>query len=238
MTFLRQVELHLDGSYSNEQAKAFLQASRCCCNYLERALRGVRFKSPYSRLIILCTKDRREVLVRPLEHEPYLEAIIFFRVTLPSALTHDAAQKQFMNAILAGINAASRFTPMPIEDAERILCEFEAGGFVNQWVAREKNWARLKCRCVIRAEMTMESLTLDQVVYLDGESVAERRIAQTMPREGLYERYLGEFSSDTKGRVVYKAQDRVLTAFDVTRRVFLDVPGQKNMIGAQPLSKS
>jgi hypothetical protein len=237
MPVLDQIELHLDGTYSNEEAKEFLWASRCCCNYLERALRGVGFKSKYSRLIILCTKDERDVVVRPLEHEPYLEAIVLFHATSPTALNPSAAQKQCMKAIMAGIELARIYTPLPVAECCRALQDFEAGGFVNQWVAREKSWSRLKCRCIIAAEMTMERLTLDQVVYLEGEHVADRRIAETKPREGLYEQYLGAFSSDAKGRILYKAKGGVLTVFDLAKRAFVETPMKKKRTGTPSRSR-
>ena len=61
--------------------------------------------------------------------------------------------------------------------------------------------------------MTLDRLTLMQRVYIDDELVAEKRLARTQPREGLYERYMGDFALDAKRQIRYRAGNEVFTVF-------------------------
>jgi hypothetical protein len=237
MTYLRQIELHLDGgTYSERERKSFLLTARCCCNYLERELRRLRLKSKYSRLIIMCTREPKDAAATPLKHEPYLEAIVPFDAKPVQRLSEKAIHQQAARAVLAGVRAAGRFTPMPLRECQTVLKRFEAGGFVNRWVAREQVWSRKKCRCEVAAEMTLDRLTLMQRVYVDNELVAEKRLAETKPREGLYEHFLGEFALDAKGRIQYRAGNKILTVFDPDARAFVQ-PASLGKTGAARVAK-
>jgi hypothetical protein len=237
MAYLRQIELHLDsGTYSEQERTSFLLTARCCCNYLERQLRQLRLKSKYSRLIIICTRDPLQAAVAPLKHEPYLEAIIPFDAKPVQGLSEKAIHQQVMQAVVAGMTAARRFTPMPLRECQTVLKSFQTGGFVNRWVAREKGWSRKKCRCEVAADMTLDRLTLTQRVYVDDELVAEKLLAETKPREGLYEHFLGDFALDPKGRIQYRAGTKILTVFDPDARAFVQ-PASRGKAGAARVAK-
>jgi hypothetical protein len=222
MTYLRQLELHLDGgTFSERERKSFLFSARCCCNYLERRLRVLRFRSRYSRLIIVCTRDAGDAGVTPLKHEPYLEVIIPFDAKPVQRLSAKATHEQAISALLSGISAASKVEPMPLLECRRALKEFARAGFVNRWVAREKTWTRTRCRAELVLEMTLDRVTLDQRIYVDDALVAETRLAETLPREGLYEQHIGEFALNAQRRIVYRVGKRILTTFDLDSCTFV-----------------
>ncbi len=222
MRLLRQVELFLDGTYSVSEGKRFLVGARCICNYVERALSAVDFESPYSRVNIICSREPNATRVTPYRHEPYLEVCILFEAQPLESLPVASIQQQFSTVILSGLKQANAFTPMPIETCARSLADFERGGLVNRWEHLNKSWSRWKCRCVIAVELTIEHFKADQLVYVDGSLIAEQRIAQTMPREGIFVDYLGQLTISSRGFLEYKRKGKVLSTFDLQRGVFFD----------------
>ena len=221
MRTLRHVELYLDSTYPKAERKWFLVASRSACNFLERHLKSLQHESPYSRVNIYCSSGADEGRVLPCEHEPYLEVHIPFDAKPAEQLSRIERQQQFLRVIAIGLEAASRFTPMPLEAISNALAQFADAGYVNRWQHIDKLWTRKRCRCVLSMELTMESFNADQLVYIEGELVGERTIARTSPREGLWAEYLGKLTLSTSGILEYKRASTVLSAFDLERRVFL-----------------
>ena len=224
MSILRHIELFLDSTYALTEQKRFIFCSRCICNFLEKSLVPLQFSSPYSRLNIHCSRDPESVRVRPLKHERFLEICINFDLPPLDSLSPEVLQRQFIRTIISGLEAASGFTPVPVHYCVQVLKEFEDSGFVNRWVHLDKFWVRSKCRCVISAELTMNCFSLDQLVYLDGQLVASRRIGETKPREWLFSVYLGGLSISSQGILEYKRKSQILTAFDLDERRFLECP--------------
>ena len=221
MRTLRNVELHLDNTYPASQAKSFLMASCSACDYVEKHLKQVRFESPYSRVNIFCSAESRSVYVRPYAFEPYLHVIIPFIASPVETLSKTEAQQQFMRAIAMGLEAAHQFTPMPLHEATVALARFEQLGCVNKWEHINKQWLRKNCQCIISMQVTMESFTATQTVYIEGKLVADRIIAQTSPRDGLWIDYVGELTISRSNVLEYKRAGKLLSAFDLGERAFL-----------------
>lgn len=221
MRTLRQVELYLGSTYSEAEQKWFVRASRSACNFLERQLQLLQFKSPYSRVNIFCSSNADEVRVVPCKNEPYLEVYIPFAAKPAEQMPRVECQQQFLQVITAGLEAADRFTPMPLEVIYGALARFADAGYVNQWRYIDKLWVRKKCRCVIWMALTMESFSANQLVYLEGGLVGERTIAQTSPREALWADYLGRLTISPNGILKYRRTSMLLSAFDLERQVFL-----------------
>lgn len=221
MKELFHVELYLDSSYALDEQKAFIFKSRCICNYLERGLETLKFKSPFSRLNIHCSKTSDKDGVRPLEHEAFLEAHILYDVQHLNSSDEKLLQCEFANIILSGLGAAQKFTSMPVEECRLRLDEFKNEGFVNRWVQVDKYWKKWDCRCVIEAEITTTHFILTEFVHVGGRLVASLEIAKTKPREMLFEEYLGSASLSSSGILSYKAGGAVRTVFSVEEIRFI-----------------
>ena len=221
MRTLRHVELYLDSTYPEAERKWFLKASRSACSFIERHLQPLQFKGPYSRVNIFCSNDAEVGRALPYKHEPYLEVHIPFIAKPAGQLSPSESQQQFLQIIAAGLETAGRFTPMPLEAISKAMAQFADAGYVNQWKHIDKHWVRKRCRCVISMELTMESFNANQFVYIEDELVGERAIARTSPREGLWAEHLGKLTLSTDGVLEYKRASKVLSAFDIERRVFL-----------------
>jgi hypothetical protein len=221
MRTLRNVELHLDGTFPVEQAKRFLIASCAVCNFVEKHLKQIRFESPYSRVNIFCSAESRESYVRPYSFEPYLHVIIPFSPRPIEALSEAEAQQQFIRALSMGLEAARQFTPMPLYEAKIALANFERGGYLNKWEHLDKQWIRKDCQCIISMEVNMQCFIAHQAILVKNSLVANKRIAQTSPRDGLWVDYLGKLSITKANILEYKRADKLLSAFDLDKKTFL-----------------
>jgi len=221
MRTLRHLELYLDGTYPEAERKWFLRASRSACNFLERHLQPLQFTCPYSRVNIFCSPNATEGRVLAYMHEPYLEVHIPFDAKPAAQMSVIESQQQFLNVVATGLDTASRFTPMPLEAVSKAMSQFADAGYVNQWQHIDKVWTRKRCRCVVSMELTMESFSANQQIYVEDELVGKREIARTSPREGLWAHYLGKLTLSAKGTLEYKYASTVLSAFDLERRDFV-----------------
>lgn len=215
-----QIELFLAGGYADEERKRFLFQSRCICNYLERKLAKKAFESTYSRVNIHCTKDDGEVRVAPLKGCPYLEVRLRYDVPPLADLDEASLQQHYAQIIDSGLTAAAGVMEVPHDFCMRALDELKKGGFRNTWIQAEKSWARQEVRCEVIADLTTSEFTLTQRIYRGESLLAERLVAQTLPREMLFLESLGTLSMNSSGSVVYKKRDKVLTTFNLASNCF------------------
>ncbi len=223
MPDFRQLELFLDSTYAANEQRRFIFKSRCVCNYLERGLVSLNFRTKLARLNIHCSTEPKAVRVRPLKIEPFLEVCINYDLPPIDSLNTIALQRHYFGVILKGLEAAETYMPVPIDHCRAALAEFENGGFLNRWVYLDKQWDRLGCRCLLTAELTIDKFLLEQLVYVNGCVVASKQVVETKPREMLFHEYLGMLSIQGGNRLVYKSKSKVLSIFDLEHGTFLDV---------------
>lgn len=222
MPIFSQIELFLDNSYSNEQQVEFMLRSRCICNYLERSIRGSKFKTSMSRINIVCTKKKDNVQVGPLKGMPYLQVCINYDLPSIFRLDEESLQLHFADIITQGINAAQSFMPVPFKECLDILEEFKRNGFSNSWIQSRKEWKRLNLRSDVIADLTMYKFSLTQKIYEGDSLLAEKIIVEEKPREFLFFDYLGDLSMSADGKIAYAAKRRNFTVFDCKTRKFLE----------------
>ena len=213
MVTLSQVELFLDGTYERSEQRSFLFKSRCICNFLERALSRERFETELSRVNIHCSKGIQEPTASRSATTPLLEVKIAYDMPPADSLREAELQSHYSVILIEGLSAARGSMAIPLDFCKEVLREFESGGYRNRWVQAEKLWSRLGIRSEVVATLTTSEFSLDQRVYRGEQLVAEARVWESSPREGLFHDSLGDLVLTNSGNVVYRAKKNVLSEF-------------------------
>lgn len=220
MKKLTQIELYLEKSPPDSEEKEFLVKSRSMCCYLERRLVGLNFETKCSRINIKCVQSIDEASVAPYKNEPYLEVRLPYKMPSIDSMNSDTLQKHYARIIELGLKAAEQYMPVPYEFCIDVLVQFEAGGYVNEWVQAEKTWSRKSLRSVVTAHLTMDEFFLTQQIEHEDSSV-EEKIAKAETREILFYPYLGSLSMDRSGDIVYKNKKKIISKYSVVEKRFI-----------------
>jgi hypothetical protein len=222
MLIFEQIELFLDGSYDKDERRSFIFKTRSICNFLERALAEKKFTAPLSRVNIFCTRSEEEVCVKRLKNENFLEVYILFDI--PNILNLDGVklQEQMKKIIGEGLQIASTFMDVPYEFCMETLQKFIDGGCVNRWVHTAKKWNRNELESKVIGALTTSKFSLIQQVYIGGTLECETKIAETKPRELVFNSLLGRLSKSADEKIYYKVGPDILTCFDVRSKQFVE----------------
>ena len=167
MPKLSQIDLYLDGNYSEEDKKVFLFKSRCLCNFWEREISKLKFTSKYSRINVYVTDGSTEIRVQPMKVVPFLEVVVHYPLEKISHLKDSQFQQHYIRILEKALSAAISAMPIPLEQSLDILQRFEANNYENEWVQSEKVSAKKSIESKVIATLSMHEFKLTQFVYLD-----------------------------------------------------------------------
>ncbi len=221
MPVLHQIEIYLDNSYSEGDQKSFLFKSRCVCNYLERRLASLKFISNYSRINIYLSKDKVESVAKPMKGDIILKVEIEYLIHKISTMPEDIFLKNCVSILTKGLIVASKAMPIPIEKCFEYLADFEKNDYKNEWIQAEKTWGRGELTSIVKARLTTKQFTLHQVVLEQTVIVFSKIIVKTAPRELLFYEFLGNLSKNNKGNIIYKRKNKIITKYDIIKRIYV-----------------
>ena len=183
-------------------------------NFIEKQIYPLNFRSEFSRLVINVSKESLSKEFWQTK-DP---AIAYVNITIDlENFTASNSQKlsAFEKVLKLGVDVALRHTKLPKAEIMTAIESFKACGFENKWVHFDKTWKRKGLRCVLECNHEMESFTLVQKLYKDDAIIVEKVIAESLPRELLYQQLLGKVVLKENTRLVYSAKGMELSAYDI-----------------------
>lgn len=227
MKVLNQIELYLQGSYSKEERKTFLFKSRCVCSFWERKIGKLKFLTQYSRINVYLTDADRDEIVRPMEKEPFLEVYLNLSLEEGALECDESMLRLYISIIKRALLKASTLMPIPMEESEKILCDFDKGGLKNEWIQADKSWKNGFLKSQVIAKLSTQEFSLVQSVFIEDTLVGQTTVITTQPRELLFSNYLGKLFLTRDGNLIYKKGRKILSEFDVENQKFLFIVESK-----------
>lgn len=215
MPKLSQIELYLDGDYSKEEKKEFLFKSRCASNYWEREISKLKFNTNYSRINVYVSDGSKEEKVQPMKAVPFLEVVVHYPIKGISNIEDTELQQHYIKILSIALSAVGSVMPIPFEQCMDILGSFKANNYKNEWVQAERAWVKKSIESRVTAKLSLNEFQLTQYVYVSNELVGKKVIVKSLPRELLFNEYLGKLSISKSGILEYKKGENVLSQFDL-----------------------
>ena len=162
----------------------------------------------------------KEEKVQPMKAVPFLEVIVHYPIKQISKVEDIELQRHFINILGIALNATGSVMPTPCEQSMDILRRFEENNYKNEWVQAAGVWEKKSIESRVTADLSLSEFKLTQYVYESSELVGESVILNTLPREILFNEYLGKLSLSKCGILEYKKGRIVLSQFDIKSRRF------------------
>ncbi len=180
---LKELYLYPDlVEYSDNVTDPFRDQSRSICNFLERELKPVKFKtSGFKRICFIgksvagnkCWVNSSNVLTVEVEFDEkqYL------------ALAKEELNPYFITLLKAGLAKCREQFEIPLEHLISSLESFSAGGYVNKWCFKTKQIKELGIKCALNGQLTTDNFLLTLVVSKSKEVIYDKEILKTVPDE-------------------------------------------------------
>jgi hypothetical protein len=214
MTRFWDIQLVLDSTYTEEEQKTVIVNSRSMVHFIERLLYPLNFRSEFSRLVINCSKSPIETEFR-LAKDP---AIAYVNISQDlGCFIHSDDEKYlaFESILKHGFEVAAKYVELPKAEVFSAIEKFKSVGFKNEWVHIEKTWKRKEVTCIIECHHQLNTFQLTQKIYKCGTLVQDSIIAESMPREWLFNQLLGKVALKEGGKLIYSVKSKVLSTFDL-----------------------
>ena len=183
--------------HSNEFRGQFEYRSRSLCNFLERKLAKLKFKTEGFRRICFVGKS-----VTGSARDCYINSSKVLEVEVPfvadayERLSIDELQEYFIRLLGLGVHKCKTQHAIPISTILDGIDEFRSNGYLNEWVFKTKVVRDSGLKCVLRCRLTMDCFTLSVDVHRGDELVLSDEAVRTLPDEIFFESKLKDVRVD------------------------------------------
>lgn len=160
----------------------FRDQSRSICNYIERHLKAIKFKSEGFKRICFVGKKKPSDLAY-INSSKVLIVEVFFDEGTYNNLTDDELDLYFFNALSGGVDKVKEQFSIPSEAIYSRLNDFQKENYVNQWLFKKKNFKALGIQCSLNCELTKINFTLTLQIFTSDALVFEVEVLKTAPDE-------------------------------------------------------
>lgn len=180
--------------FPQELTSSFRDYSRHICNYLERALRLIKFETKcyYKLAVIGCSDIAPRVFVNS---SGALGVKVSFKSEQYLNIPIERVPDYISDMLRSGINACPDEYPLPKEQLLAALDELRGADFKNGWVHKEKKSAKLDMLAQLYCSMTMQSFSLKIRVYQKGKMICQKELLRTVPDEIVFLPKLREYKA-------------------------------------------
>lgn len=218
MTRLREIELHLDGSFPKELKHAYLLGARTLGGFLERCLASAEAPSTIYRFNVFCTQVPERVQT-PYRGDGIGTVHVLREVQPESTLGFQGWQEQYMAVLLGAVADYEERWGLPGDFVRACVGKFREGGYVHEWIQDDRQWRAGKVHSKVLGEVVGGRMKLAHHVTFEGSHyVCE--IANVLAREQLYFPFLGRVTLARSGKLEYRAKGQVIAEFDLSTRAF------------------
>jgi hypothetical protein len=181
---LRGVYLMLeDFDFPDELSNTFGFRTSSLTHFLERTIKPVKFcTSNYGRVVVVgsshpnpnCTVEGENALCVevPFDENAYL-----------ALRDKEELSEHFIAMLTKGFRKAHKQYPLPLDELLAGMEEFRAGGYVNKWTQKVRQFREFGIKCRLECELTIEAFHARLVVLKGKEAIFDKEILTTLPDE-------------------------------------------------------
>lgn len=199
---LKNIYLYLNNEmYPKYIVTKFGFQTRYMCNFLERKLKKLKFKSEgFSKICVQGNPGPKEEC--PIVSENAAVPTVSFDSDKYLSLSKEGLHKYFFEMLNEGMGKCSRYHNFPLNELIASLEEFRTGGYVNHWVHKSKNLRGLDLKSVLHCELNMDEFSLFLKLEKKGQVIFEEKILETKPDELIFAHKFKEVKFDSESIVV------------------------------------
>ena len=208
------IQILLNNEYTDSERKAVIVNSRTICNFVEKAIYPLNHRCEFARLVIECSKSEKKEEFRKIK-DPKMATVYLQNDISGFDENNEEKLSAFEILIRQGIQVASKYALLPLDNVFKALDEFKRKEYVNKWVHADKTWKSKQLNCLIECNHKIDEFELTQKIYKNEKLVQETVIVREMPRELLYQQYLGKLTLEDSNNVVYATKGKVISIYNI-----------------------
>lgn len=186
--------------YSNEVTYPFRDQSRCICNYLERQIKRLKFKTNGFKRI--CIKGK----LSPdndcfINSSNVLTVEVCFDEDKYKTLSEDKLNDYFIDMLHEGFKKCKKQFDIPLVELTSHIEQFCLNEYVNEWIFKTKQIKDYGIKCILKCNLTLSAFHLNLLIYKGKNLILEKEILSTEPDEIVFVPLFKDFKME-KGKLV------------------------------------
>lgn len=180
---LKEIYLYPDlVGFPDEVVREFRDQSRSICNYLERAIKPVKFNSDGFKRICFIGSGSPEIRCYINSSKVLIVEVKFDKSEYFSISDHEL-NGYFKRLIENGINKCGDEYLIPKNELLTALAEFESNGWLNEWQFKKNTFKEYGIECVLDCKLTTSEFSLFLNVSNKSGMIWSDCVLKTVPDE-------------------------------------------------------
>jgi hypothetical protein len=193
---LKEIYLYPDlVDFHEDVVNPFRDQSRSICNYLERQLKPIKFKTEGFKRICFIGKTNPEP-GHFINSSNVLIVEVRFDEQKYKTLGTDQLNEFFYEMLKSGIEKCQEQCDISGGALLDALKSFQENGWQNKWIFKEKSIKAKGVKCALECELTINNFQLHLVFYRLKERILSRKILTTEPDEIVFSHLFKDISID------------------------------------------
>lgn len=183
---LKHIYIYLNqDEYPKTLVVPFGFGTRYLCNFLERNLRTLKFKTEGFNKI--CVQGMRQPLIGcPIVPENAALPTVLFDLDEYERLKHNEHHEFYIRMLILGLKKCAQYHQIPLTEMMEIIEIFRRGGYRNEWVHQQRMFRSYGLQASLLCSLDSERFVLRLEISKSKKIVFERRILETKPDEIIF----------------------------------------------------
>ncbi|NKB58970.1 MAG: hypothetical protein GKS00_21785 [Alphaproteobacteria bacterium] len=195
--------------FSDEIVHPFRDQTRSFCNYLERKLKSVKFKTEnFRRICIIGSSSPNDDCF--VNSSNVLSVQIKLDETEYKSITNRCLNDYFIRLLMEGLNKIDKEIRIPKQEIVGFVNNFKADGYLNEWVFKTRQFKSIGIKCRLNCRLTTEKFHLNFLILKGSKILFDQEILKTAPDELVFASRLKDIREENRKIIVVDKFDESL----------------------------
>lgn len=188
---LKGIYLYLNtNDFNRETLSDFSFKTRFICNYIERELKKIKFKSKeFNKICISLSKEPTE-LARIVSDKALYVELFFDEEEYVRSKQENRLCEYFSKKIIDGASKCLTNFEIPIDVIIKSIEEFRSIGCINEWSFKKRKFKEIEINAELVCKLDSNKFYLRLKLYKKGECILNKTVIETEPDEIIFKNEL------------------------------------------------
>jgi len=214
---LRQFYLYPDMlKYSDTTRSTFDFQTRSLCNYLERKIKPLKFKTTGFKRICIILSNYPSANCE-VNSSNVLSVEVYFDINQYKTLNKEGLNDFFVPLLIKGLQKCKQEYDIPLKEILQYIEDFRNINYLNQWVYKKCQFKNYNIKCQLVCKLTIDYFHLVLEIEKFKKQIFKKEILKTLPDEIIFSHQFQDIKEENNHLIIFDRNGGTLYKLDLDK---------------------